>query len=61
MVKINKEAWTAEVDLTENAVYIVKDGFIKKVNRPETGFGRHIVSWQKGKPVYAEIQVTEHL
>ncbi len=44
--------------LTENDVYIVKDGKLELVDRPKTGFGKTIINWQDNKPVSLEISYT---
>lgn len=38
-----------ELDLTENAVYIVKDGLLTRVNGPVGGYGTDEIVWQKGR------------
>ncbi|MDY0395405.1 DUF3954 domain-containing protein [Virgibacillus halophilus] len=40
---------TAEIKLDEDAVFVVKDGQLKRVPRPESGFGESITTWQNGK------------
>lgn len=36
---------TAEIDLMESVIYIVKDGVLKKLPNPESGHGKQIISW----------------
>ncbi|MFC7364523.1 MULTISPECIES: DUF3954 domain-containing protein [Bhargavaea] len=43
----------------ENAVYIVKDGKVKKVEGPPHGFGKQTVTWQHGKPSHVELNYSE--
>lgn len=38
-----------EVSLDENAVYVVKDGNLIKLEQPGDGFGKQEISWQRGK------------
>ncbi|QKS70241.1 DUF3954 domain-containing protein [Paenalkalicoccus suaedae] len=60
-MKINQEDWTATIDLTDNATYVVKDGHIKKVTPVSSGFGKQTITWQQEKPVYEEVTITEKL
>lgn len=46
-------------ELKENAVYIIKDGKIKEVDIPGDGFGKQVIFWQDGKPLYYEINYTK--
>lgn len=50
---------TAEIDLKENAVYRVIDGEIKKVDKPGVGFGKQVITWQDGKPLFYEVSYTK--
>ena len=50
---------TAEVSLSENAVYRVKDGQIEKVDKPGNGFGKQVITWQDGKPTHYEVSYTK--
>ncbi|WP_233548094.1 DUF3954 domain-containing protein [Rummeliibacillus sp. POC4] len=45
----------AEIDLNENAVYVVCQGRLQAVDPPPTGYGRQEVFWQNGEPKLAEI------
>lgn len=49
----------AEIKLNENAVYIVKNGELEKVDPPETGFGRQTINWQDGKLIHYEVSYTK--
>ncbi len=49
----------AEINLDENAVYIVKNGQIQKVESPKTGFGSQEVIWQNDQPIRVKISATE--
>lgn len=49
----------AEVDLNENAVYQVKDGELKKIDKPGDGFGKQVITWQNGKPTHYEVSYTK--
>jgi len=46
-----------EIDLSENAVYIVKDGELKQLPKPETGHGTHIINWQGNKPCHGKMEL----
>jgi len=48
-VNINIEKMTAEIDLRSNAMYIVKDGQLKKIDAPPSGFGEYTTIWKDGK------------
>lgn len=37
-----------EVSLDENAVYVVKDGSLIKLEQPGDGFGKQEINWCKG-------------
>ncbi|WP_258871458.1 DUF3954 domain-containing protein [Halobacillus trueperi] len=47
---------TAEIDLMENAVYMVKDGQVVKAPAPEQGYGALTINWQGGKPCHGKIE-----
>ncbi|MFJ8262700.1 DUF3954 domain-containing protein [Rummeliibacillus sp. NPDC094406] len=49
----------AEIDLHENAVYVVSCGQLKVVDPPPTGYGKQEISWQKGMPTHSEIKYTQ--
>jgi len=49
LVKVNPETMTAEVNLMENSMYVVKDGQITKIEAPQTGFGEYTAVWKDGK------------
>ena len=53
------EDMKAEIDLLENAVYMVRKGVLVKVDKPPYGFGKQIITWQDGKPVTCEIRYTQ--
>ncbi|WP_245890109.1 DUF3954 domain-containing protein [Rummeliibacillus pycnus] len=48
----------AEIDLHENAVYVVCDGQLKVVDPPSTGYGKQEISWHNGMPTHSEIKYT---
>ncbi len=43
----------ATVDLREDAVLIIKNGKLKRIPKPDSGFGEQVVTWQNGK-IHAE-------
>lgn len=49
----------AEIDLNENAVYVVCQGRLQAVDPPPTGYGKQEISWQKGIPTHSEIKYTQ--
>ena len=48
-MKVDIEKMTAEIDLMENSLYVVKDGQITKIEAPQTGFGEYTAVWKDGK------------
>ncbi|MED1381138.1 DUF3954 domain-containing protein [Bacillus mycoides] len=38
-----------EIDVTDNKIYVVKNGEVTPVNPPATGFGEQTIIWQSGK------------
>nr|WP_285846051.1 DUF3954 domain-containing protein [Metabacillus idriensis] len=56
MVKVNIENMTAEINLMNNATYIVKDGTLKQVPSPADGYGKQVISWQGGKPCHGKLE-----
>ncbi|MCM3787471.1 DUF3954 domain-containing protein [Domibacillus indicus] len=55
-MKINYEKMTAEINLMKNAVYVVKDGKLQEVAKPDSGHGKQIISWQGNKPCHAKLE-----
>jgi hypothetical protein len=51
----------ATVDLTNNALYIVRDGVLHEVDKPPTGFGKQIVHWEDGKPKRYEVNFSKQM
>lgn len=43
----------AKVDLSEDAVLVIKKGELKRVPKPDSGYGEHVITWQNGK-IHAE-------
>ncbi|MDC3414284.1 DUF3954 domain-containing protein [Terrihalobacillus insolitus] len=59
MAKTDFEKMVAEIDLKEDAVYRIKDGKIDRVDMPETGYGKQVITWQDGKPSHYEVSYTK--
>ncbi|MGF9991537.1 DUF3954 domain-containing protein [Bacillus mycoides] len=38
-----------EIDVTDNKIYVVKNGEVTSLNSPTTGFGEQTIIWQGGK------------
>lgn len=55
-MKVDIEKMKAEINLMENATYIVKDGKLQKVPLPQKGYGKQIISWQDGKPCHGILE-----
>lgn len=45
----------------QDGVYIKKDGQLKQVQAPATGFGKTIISWESSKPTRATHECSEKL
>ena len=54
-----KKRKIAHISLTENAVFMIRDGELIKIDRPGDGFGKQIVTWQNGKPTHYEVSYTK--
>ncbi|GAK05209.1 hypothetical protein JCM19037_3688 [Geomicrobium sp. JCM 19037] len=52
---------TAEIDLSKDAVLIIKGGEITQVEKPVTGFGEQVITWQDHKLVHKKVSATERL
>lgn len=44
-----------------DALLIVKNGIIKEVESPPSGFGKQTITWQNGKPTHIETQYTNKI
>ncbi|WP_419882772.1 DUF3954 domain-containing protein [Peribacillus sp. B-H-3] len=53
---VNIETMKAEIDLMKNATYIVKDGTIHEIIKPESGYGKQIINWQGHKPCNVKLE-----
>lgn len=47
--------------LKEGSIYIVRNGIIELIDKPESGFGKTIIHWQDGKPITQEVSYTKKL
>lgn len=50
-----------EIDVTDNKIYVVKNGEITPLNPPATGFGEQIITWQSGKVDRVSTTYTEKI
>lgn len=48
-----------EIDLHENAVYMIREGELVKVDVPGDGYGKQVITWQGGKPTHYEVSYTK--
>ncbi len=55
-LKTDTEKMTTEINLMENATYIVKDGKLVKIPTPPNGFGKQLISWNDGKPCHGVLE-----
>jgi hypothetical protein len=46
-LKVDVEKMTAKIDLTENALYVVKDGLLTKITAKN--YGNDEIIWKDGK------------
>lgn len=53
---VNIEKMIAEIDLMENATYIVKDGQLIVIPKPPKGYGKQIINWNDGKPCHGTLE-----
>lgn len=49
------------IDLTKNAVYIVRGGKLIQIDNPPLGFGKQEISWQDGKPTHVNYTYSKKL
>ncbi|MFC0525799.1 DUF3954 domain-containing protein [Pontibacillus salicampi] len=52
----NYNVMIEQIDLSENATYVVKNGALHKLPDPESGHGTQIINWQGGKPCHGKIE-----
>ncbi|MGP4060444.1 DUF3954 domain-containing protein [Halobacillus sp. H74] len=53
---MSRKVETAEIDLLENGVYVVKDGQVIKTPPPESGYRALTIKWQDGKPTQGKLE-----
>lgn len=52
---------TGQLNFNEDGVYIVKNGIMKPISSPPSGYGKTVISWEASKPTRAEHQYSEKL
>ena len=60
----SKGRWTyekIEIDVSNNKIYIVKDGNVTAVNPPISGFGEQVAVWVNGKVDRVDTKFTEKI
>lgn len=50
-----------QIDLTKDAVYIVRGGKLIQIDNPPLGFGKQEISWQDGKPTHVDFKYSKRL
>ncbi|PED84330.1 DUF3954 domain-containing protein [Bacillus pseudomycoides] len=50
-----------EIDVTNNKIYIVKDGNVCPIDPPASGYGEQVAIWQNGKVVRVDTKFTEKI
>jgi hypothetical protein len=48
----------AEIDLNEDAVYIVSNKKLKQLDKPKSGYGKQTITWQNHVLGTAEVSYT---
>lgn len=61
MNKTLERKMIAEIDLHENAVYIVAGGKLITIENPPLGYGKQEISWQNGKPTHFDIKYSKKI
>lgn len=49
------------VKMLEDGVYIKKNGKMKSIAVPPSGYGKTVINWEASKPTRAEYQYSEKL
>lgn len=49
----------AEISLTENMIYVVKDGQIHSIEPPKTGYGEQMFVYKNGKVIRMDERKTQ--
>lgn len=49
------------VQSLEDGVYIKKNGTMKPITIPPSGYGKTVINWEASKPIRAEYQYSEKL
>lgn len=47
------------LDKLDDGIYEIKNGQVKPVTKPLSGFGKQIITWQNGKVTHKEVSFTE--
>ncbi|PEY32695.1 DUF3954 domain-containing protein [Bacillus cereus] len=50
-----------EIDVTNNKIYVVKDGRVIAVEPPASGYGEQVAVWQNGKVDRVDAKFTEKI
>ena len=50
-----------KVNTDEDAVIVIKDGSLKKLKKPDTGYGEQTISWRDDRIVLSKLIQTEVL
>ncbi|MEN1934218.1 DUF3954 domain-containing protein [Paenibacillus sp. 102] len=51
----------AEIDISSNKLYVVKDGRVIAVEPPASGYGEQVAVWLNGKVDRVDTKVTEKI
>ncbi|MDA2091061.1 DUF3954 domain-containing protein [Bacillus cereus] len=51
IINENVVKMTAEIDLKENGIYIVKDGQVQQINPPDSGHGEQSFIYKNGRVI----------
>ncbi|WP_088033495.1 DUF3954 domain-containing protein [Evansella clarkii] len=47
-MKSNQDKKTAIIDITQNCIYVIKNGVPTKIERPVSGHGKQTAVWKDG-------------
>ncbi|WP_100406652.1 DUF3954 domain-containing protein [Bacillus solitudinis] len=48
-ILVNFEKRTAEIDVSTNQIFVVKDGLVIAIDPPASGYGNQVAVWMGGK------------
>lgn len=58
---MEKDEMIAEINLANNAIIIIKDGKMERLETPPFGHGKQTITWANGKPINIENYFTQKI